>query len=106
VTGDRQSFGQGVPSLGSQIGSDVVRYFNDILQDLGKEENIDLFLYSRGGEINIIYPIVQLIRRHCKIFNVLIPYRAQSAATLLSLGADNIIMGANGAAKSHRSDYH
>jgi hypothetical protein len=64
VTGDRQSFGQGVPSLGSQIGSDVVRYFNDILQDLGKEENIDLFLYSRGGKITIIYPIVQLIRRH------------------------------------------
>ncbi|MFZ0514388.1 MAG: hypothetical protein WAM14_22480, partial [Candidatus Nitrosopolaris sp.] len=77
-------------------GLDVARYFNDILEDLGKQENIDLFLYSRGGEINGIYPLVQLIRRHCKNFNVLIHYRAHSTATLLSLGADNIVMGEMG----------
>ena len=34
-----------------------------------------------------------MIREFCDEFNVLIPYRAQSAATLLSMGADNIIMG-------------
>jgi len=34
-----------------------------------------------------------MVREFCKVFNILIPYKAQSAATLLSLGADKIIMG-------------
>ena len=37
--------------------------------------------------------IASMIREFCDEFNVLIPYKAQSAATLLSLGADNIVMG-------------
>ncbi len=36
--------------------------------------------------------IVKLIRNYCKIFSVLIPYRCHSAGTLISLGADEIIM--------------
>jgi hypothetical protein len=32
-----------------------------------------------------------MIREFCDEFNVLIPYKAHSAATLLSLGADTII---------------
>jgi hypothetical protein len=34
VTGDRPSFGMGVPTLATQIGSDAVRYFRDILEEL------------------------------------------------------------------------
>jgi len=34
-----------------------------------------------------------MVREFCEEFNILIPYKAQSAATLISLGADNIIMG-------------
>lgn len=37
--------------------------------------------------------IVKLIRNHCKNFEVLIPYRAHSAGTLICLGADKIVMG-------------
>ena len=59
-------------------------------------KNIDLLLYSIGGFIDVPWRIVSKIRESCKRFNVLIPYKAHSAATMIALGADNIIMGANG----------
>lgn len=37
-----------------------------------------------------------MVREFCDEFNILIPYKAHSAATLLSLGADCIIMGKKG----------
>jgi hypothetical protein len=37
--------------------------------------------------------IVKLIRNHCDEFEVLVPYKAHSAGTLICLGADTIVMG-------------
>lgn len=37
--------------------------------------------------------IVKLIRNHCDEFEVLVPYKAHSAGTLICLGADKITMG-------------
>lgn len=88
-TGDRHPFG-------SRIAEDAVRPLYEHLLNLEfKEDNkiIDLFLYSRGGDVSVPWRITSMIREFCDEFNVLIPYKAQSAATLLSLGADNIIMG-------------
>lgn len=36
--------------------------------------------------------IVKLIRSYCKKFSILIPFRCHSAGTLISLGADEIVM--------------
>lgn len=88
-TGDRQPFG-------ARIAEDAVRPLYDHLLSLDFDEGkkrIDLFLYSRGGDVSVPWRIVSMIREFCDEFNVLIPYRAQSAATLLSIGADHIIMG-------------
>ncbi len=88
-TGDRHP-------LGARIAEDAVRPLYDHLLSLEFTEDkkhIDLFLYSRGGDVSVPWRIVSMIREFCDEFNVLIPYRAQSAATLLSMGADNIIMG-------------
>ena len=88
-TGDRHPFG-------ARIAEDAVRPLYDHLLNLefhGDNQRIDLFLYSRGGDVSVPWRIVSMIREFCSEFNVLIPYRAQSAATLLSIGADNIIMG-------------
>src|SRR2546426_9356965 len=70
--------------------------FRDILKEVGEQERIDLFLYSRGGELTTPLPIVHLIKSHCKKFNILIPYKAHSAAILICLGADEIVMGEMG----------
>ena len=88
-TGDRQPFG-------SRIAEDAVRPLYDHLAciDFDKRKKvIDLFLYSRGGDVSVPWRIASMVREFCEEFNVLVPYKAQSAATLLSLGADNIIMG-------------
>ena len=57
-------------------------------------ENIELFIFSRGGDSDAPWSIVSTIREVFpdKKFNVLIPFRAHSAATIISLGADEIVM--------------
>lgn len=81
----------------ARIAEDAVRHLYDHLLNLefeeGKPKKIDIFLYSRGGDVSVPWRIVSMIREFCDEFNVLIPYKAHSAATLLSLGADSIVMG-------------
>lgn len=66
---------------------------NDLLSNLGHIKKLDLFLQSPGGIIDAAYKIVCLCREYCDSFGVLVPYRAKSAATLIALGADEILMG-------------
>ena len=95
--GDRQGFPQGeVPNLATVIASDAIRPFYEHLEALEHKERIDLFLYSRGGDTNIPLRLVRLIREHCDFFSVIVPFRAYSAATMICLGADEIVMGRMG----------
>lgn len=74
---------------------DQVRYLYDILikdKTPKQDRKIDLFLCSNGGDIVVPWRVVNLIREFCSEFTVLVPHRAYSAATLLALGADKIIM--------------
>ena len=77
----------------TNIANDVIILFRKHLDKIGQVEVIDLFLYSQGGEMMTPLRLVKLIREYCKSFNVLIPYRALSAATLIALGANEIWMG-------------
>jgi len=87
ITGDR-------PMLATaRIAKDAVRPLYEHLLSVGKQEKIDLFLYSRGGDVSVPWRIVSMFREFCDEFSVLIPYKAHSAATLISLGADEILMG-------------
>jgi hypothetical protein len=86
ITGDRRF-------VGALIAEDAVRPLYEQLLTVGKSERIDLFLYSRGGDVSVPWRIVSMFREFCKDFSVIVPYKAHSAATLLSLGADEIIMG-------------
>jgi ClpP class serine protease len=89
--GDRQG-------AAGQIGEDAVRPMYDHVRTLGFAgvPRIDLFLYSRGGSIEAPWRIISMLREYCQELNVLIPYRAHSAATLIALGADHIVMGKKG----------
>lgn len=79
--------------INGQIAEDAVRYFYDHLLNIGNQKKIDLFLYSRGGDVSVPWRIVSMFREFCDEFSVLVPYKAHSAATLISIGADKIIMG-------------
>lgn len=82
--------------LTSQIAGDVVSILHShILQIVAPQRRkIDLVLYSRGGDADIPWSIVSMFREYCEqgSFSVLIPYRAHSAATVIALGADEIVM--------------
>lgn len=86
ITGDRQPFA-------TRVADDTIPIFNHHLENISPAEKISLFLYTRGGDLVTPLKLVKLIRSYCKEFEVLIPYRAHSAGTLIALGADKIIMG-------------
>lgn len=85
ITGDRRE-------LETKIGMDVFPMFHEHLMGMGRQERIDLYLYSPGGITIAGYALVNLIREFCKKFDVIIPFKALSCATLISLGADEVIM--------------
>jgi len=63
-------------------------------------DNLDLIVQSSGGDIHAAYLIMSVLRERMKGEGELIacvPSRAQSAATLLCLGADKILLGELGA---------
>jgi len=86
LTGDR-------PNASANIAEDSVRPMYDHILKFGKVKNIDLFLYSRGGDVGTPWKIISMLREYCENLTVLIPSKAYSATTLIALGADKIIMG-------------
>jgi len=80
--------------VSAQMSEDAVRQIMDYLLPIKKRpiHRLDLFLCSNGGISVVPWRLVALFREFATEFNVLIPYRAYSAATILSLGADNIVM--------------
>src|SRR3989338_7466622 len=89
VTGDRAPFT-------TKIASDAVPLFEKHLRKIGKCNTLSLFLYTRGGDILAPLSIVKLLRNYCQMLEVIIPYHAHSAGTLLALGANKIVMGKMG----------
>jgi hypothetical protein len=89
VTGDR------APTP-AQIGDDAIRPIYAELRRIGHIDKLDLFIYSRGGAIDVPWRIATALRAVATEWNILIPFRANSAATLLALGADQIVLGLQG----------
>lgn len=67
--------------------------FFELLQEIGKQKRLDLFLLSPGGFADQAFNMSRWCRQYADQFSVIIPYYAKSAATLLSLGADTLLMG-------------
>ena len=55
-------------------------------------EEIDFIINSPGGLADEAYKIIRTLRHNFKIVNIIVPFWAKSAATLLSLGGTKIIM--------------
>ncbi len=86
LTSDRQG------PFNARIAPDIIPLISKQLQKIGKIQNIDLFLYSAGGDTMVPWRMVSMIREYCDKFSVLVPYKAHSAATMIALGADEIAM--------------
>jgi hypothetical protein len=63
------------------------------LMEIGPAKKIDLVIHSYGGVVDTPYKIVALIREFCEKFAVIVPFVAKSAASMVVLGADEVVMG-------------
>jgi len=87
------------PIIKAQIASDAIRWIYDHLQAMNKNQKvgkIDLYLYSKGGSLETPWPIISVLREYCTTLNVLIPFKAFSATTLIAIGGDKIFMSRKG----------
>lgn len=86
------SFG---PSIAAPDAFDLIR----LLQTVDSGTSITVLLDSPGGEIDSAEKMIHLLREVCQStsgqggdLEVVVPYQAKSAATLIALGADRILM--------------
>jgi len=97
-----------IKRLSELLGEPVFTYWNStkgaicqndvaglyaLLRSTGKLDRLSLFIKSDGGSGQAALRMVNLLRRYAKHLTVLAPLECQSAATMLALGADRIIMG-------------
>ena len=85
ITGDRQG-------METVIAQDCIDPFVDLLEKIGPTKRISLILHTNGGQTLAAWRLVNLIRIFCDELEVLIPLKALSAGTLISIGADRVIM--------------
>jgi hypothetical protein len=76
----------------STINHDDILPLADLLRTVSYTEKLYLMLHSPGGEPDTAEKIIKICREHCKEFRVVIPNSAKSAATLIALGGDEILM--------------
>lgn len=77
----------------STLGEEDIQPFGDLLVRISPKENVDLLLQSPGGDIDAAEKIVYMCREIAGEFRVIVPEYAKSAATLIALASDEIIMG-------------
>ncbi|SFW19116.1 hypothetical protein [Nitrosovibrio sp. Nv17] len=85
ITGDRRQ-------LETQISPEVIDIFVEHLDDIGPTKRISLVLYTLGGNTAAAWRLINLLHTFCDELEVIIPSKALSAGTLISLGATKIIM--------------
>lgn len=80
-----------------QMAMDAIPEFIEQIQSLpARTKSVDLLLESTGGDGLVAWRIMSLLRTKVKKVSVIIPYSAFSAATMLALGGDEIVMGKYG----------
>ena len=77
----------------SGLGEEDIQPFGDLLVRLSPKQDFDLLLQSPGGDIDAAEKIVYMCREIGGEFRVIIPEYAKSAATLIALASDEVIMG-------------
>lgn len=79
--------------MGSGLETTDIPVLGNVLKSIGDVDVLNLILHSPGGDGTCVEKFVALCRNQCKQFRVIIPHMAKSAATMIALGADEIVMG-------------
>ena len=81
-----------IPPADLQIGLQDIPGFMEALSDV-KEKQLDLILHSPGGSAEAAESVVTYLRKRFEHIRIFIPVAAMSAATMIALSADEIVMG-------------
>lgn len=79
-----------------EIDNNLVEALIANRRDLPEGSPVALLIHSPGGYASCAYQIANALRNHCGKFVAIIPRWAKSAATLLALGAEQIVLGRDG----------
>ena len=85
ITGDRAQ-------LETQISPEIIDLFVQHLDAIGPTNKLSLILHTNGGDTSAAWRLVNLLHTFCDELEVIIPSKAMSAGTLISLGANRIVM--------------
>lgn len=77
---------------GSVCHDDVLALF-ELLEKIGQQKTIYLFIKSSGGNGQASLRLVNLLRQYCEEVIAIVPLECASAATMITLGANEIRMG-------------
>jgi hypothetical protein len=94
--------------ISSELGAPLIAYWNgdrgavchndvvalyEVLGKLGHQKRLYIFLKSGGGTGQASLRLVSLLRQHCEELVALVPLECASAATMIAIGCDRILMG-------------
>lgn len=97
-----------IAQINKMLGNTLVTYFNNprgsvchddvlalfvLLEKIGQQKTIHLFIKSSGGNGQASLRLVNLLRQYCDEVVAVVPLECASAATMIALGANEIHMG-------------
>ena len=74
------------------ISPEVIDIFVQHLDHIGPVPKLSLLLYTNGGDTAAAWRLINLLHTFCDDLEVIIPAKALSAGTLISLGANRVVM--------------
>lgn len=83
------------PGVQNSIDLSDVEGFVDLINSIPDSNEVDVLLHSPGGRPDATERIVYILRGKFNKVNFLIPHSAYSAATMLSLSGNKIILHPN-----------
>ncbi|MDO8749559.1 MAG: serine protease [Dehalococcoidia bacterium] len=81
-----------IPPSGVQVGLGDIQGFMEAVSNI-EERQLDLILHSPGGSAEAAESIVAYLRQRFDHIRVFIPVAAMSAATMIALAANEVVMG-------------
>lgn len=79
-----------------QIYQTNMTVLEELLGDCDKSKDLHVILSSPGGDGETALRMVRAMHSYCRRLTIIVPDMAKSAATILCLGADRILMGPSG----------
>jgi len=83
-----------ISGIAALINRDDTVFFVDLLHNIMPDADLDLILHTGGGDIDAAEKLISIVRTRVGIgkLRVIVPDFAKSAGTLMTLGADKIVM--------------